>query len=201
MKKILAIVVCLLFCDLIKAQEKRVIKENFENNTFQWDEYYEKSRSCGIRDGYLLLESKNENDTVRTSVEFPINTEGNFEITFNLCPEKIDDETWFGILFNYEDEGNYSKFIVQEKNSRLINRRNNEKESIIKKIPIILKKGKEKQVKIKLIKKSKKLNFLVDDMDVLTISKEVKYNTFGCIVEGKNSLKVTEVTVEETIEQ
>lgn len=200
MKKILAIVVCLLFCDLIEAQEKRVIKENFENNTFQWDEYYEKNYSCGIRDGYLLLENKDENFIVWTSVEFPIDAEGNFEITFNLCPEKIDDETWFGILFNYEDEGNYSKFIVQEKNSRLVNRKNGE-ESISKKIPIILKKGKEKQVKIELIKKSKKLNFLVDDMDVLTISKEVEYNTFGCIVEGKNSLKVTEVTVEETIEQ
>lgn len=196
MKKIAIIALFLFSFYFANAQDKRIIRENFENNLFQWDEYYEKDCSSGIRDGYLLLENKEDEFRIWTSVEFPIDVDKNFKVTFNLIPKEINDKTWFGIIFNYEDENNYSSFIVQEKSFRLLNRANGIT-SISKRSSIILKKGKNKNVKIELIKKGKKLNFIVDDMDVLTISKEVNFNIFGCIVEGKNSIKVTEVTIEQ----
>lgn len=196
MKKIAIIVIFLFSFYFANAQDKRIIRENFENNLFQWDEYYDKDYSSGIRDGYLFLENKEDGYIIWTSVEFPIDADKNFKVTFNLVPKEINDKTWFGIIFNYEDENNYSSFIVQEKGFRLLNRVNGIT-SISKRSSIILKKAKNKDVKIELIKKGKKLNFIVDNMEVLTISKEVKFNTFGCIVEGKNSLKVTEVTIEQ----
>lgn len=43
---------CLMsFCS-VEAQDKRIIKDNFESNRFQWGEFYENKGSASIEDGF-----------------------------------------------------------------------------------------------------------------------------------------------------
>ena len=46
-------------------------------------------------------------------------------------------------------------------------------------------------------KKGRKLNFIVDEMDVITITKDLNSNVFGCIVFGRNTIKLNEVVIEQ----
>lgn len=128
-------------------------------------------------------------------VELPIDVDRNFELSFDFKAD-IKNDYWFGIIFNYEDASNFSCFIVQEKRFRLINKVNGVS-SISRRNDIILKKGRDKEVKISMNKKGRKLAFVVDEMDVITITKDLNSNVFGCIVVGKNSIELTEVVMEQ----
>ena len=46
-------------------------------------------------------------------------------------------------------------------------------------------------------KKGKKLIFSVDNMEVISITRDINFTTFGFFVEGNNVLKVDEVSVEQ----
>jgi len=199
MKRIILIVLCLLSFVFANAQGKRIIKDNFETNRFQWEEYYEKTYSSSIQDGFLELKNDDDKQMVWSIAELPIVVDKNFNISFNFHIKEINDEYWFGIIFNYEDSDNFNCFIVQEKRFKLLNVANGVT-SISRKNDIILKKSKDKDVKFEIKKKGNKLNFLVDEMDVITVTKKVNNNTFGCILVGENTIKLTEVVMEQIVE-
>lgn len=189
-------IISFLFIFTVNAQNKRIIKDNFETNRFQWDEYYENNSSASIQDGCLLLKCNEDNLMAWTVSELPINIDNNFNLSFNFLTREINDDYWFGIVLNYEDENNFLYFVVQEKKFQLVKRVNGVN-SIVRRNAIILKKGKDKVVNIKVNKKGNKLNFLVDDMDVITITKMLDFNTFGCIICGDKTIKLTELTIEQ----
>ena len=196
MKRVTFILLCIFSFCFVNAQGKRIIKDNFETNKFQWEEFYEDSYSSSIQDGFLELKNEDEEKMAWSIAELPINTDRNFDISFNFHVKEINDEYWFGIVFNYEDSDNFNYLIVQEKRFQLINRVNGVS-SIIRRNNIILKEGDEKDVKIVMNKKGKKLTFLVDEMEVVSVTKNIDNNTFGCIVVGENSIKLTEVVMEQ----
>jgi hypothetical protein len=189
-------IISFLFIFTVNAQNKRIIKDNFETNRFQWDEYYENNSSASIQDGCLLLKCNEDNLMAWTVSELPINVDNNFNLSFNFLTREINDDYWFGIVLNYEDENNFLYFVVQEKKFQLVKRVNGVN-SIVRRNAIILKKGKDKVVNIKVNKKGNKLDFLVDDMDVITITKMLDFNTFGCIICGDKTIKLTELTIEQ----
>lgn len=201
MKKIFLIVLCFLpFC-FAEAQEKRIIKDNFETNRFQWDEFYENKASASIQDGFLELDCDDNKSYALSVAELPIDIDRNFDVSFVFHAD-IKDDYWFGIVFNYEDANNFNYLVVQEKQFILFNRMNGSS-TVIKRLPIILKKGKDKDVKIDMNRKGKKLNFLVDEMEVLSTSnltKNLNSNIFGCIIIGDNTIKLTEVVMEQLSE-
>lgn len=198
MKKIILLIIGVLSIHYAEAQGKRIIKDSFENNRFQWEEFYEKTCSSSIQDGYLELKNDEENASVWSVVELPIDVERNFDLFFNFQADIVNDY-WFGIVFNYEDANNFSCFIVQEKRFHLINRVNGVS-SISRRNDIILKKGRNKDVKISMKKKGRKLFFEVDEMEVIIVTKNIINNVFGCIIVGENSIKLTEVMVEQISE-
>lgn len=102
------------------AQEKITVKETFENNRFQWDEFYEKDYSGSIQDGFFVLQNKKDDILVRSIAELPIRIDQNFKITFKFLIPKISNDYAFGIIYNYEDENNYSSFLVSEKSIKFI---------------------------------------------------------------------------------
>lgn len=203
MRKIIFLA-CILTTVFANAQ--RVVKETFESNKFRWEEFFEKECSVNIQDGYLILQNKNKELAVKTVAEFPITMaydnwgnliiNNNFKITFKLLIPKLNDEYWFGILYNYEDENNYSSFLVQEKKCRIYNKRNGTL-SLSKQNQIILKSGKNKEVIIEMQKKGDKLFFTVDNMEVETITKKLFSNSFGFYMDGSNTIKIDEVTIEQ----
>ena len=171
------------------------IKETFETNKYQWDEYFEKNCSSSIENGYLLL-SNRDKDTYITAVgDLPINNDRNFKAKFDIT-SKVSDDFWFGIVYNYEDESNYSCFLVKEKRYKIINRTNGVS-STSRQGGIILKAGKEQNVEFFIEKKGVRLIFNVNNMEVISISKILDFTTFGFYVEGNNSIKVTEVQIDQ----
>jgi hypothetical protein len=195
MKKIL-LAVFVLISVFVNAQDKRVITETFDDNKFQWDEFYEKDYSGSIQDGYFVLQSKEKEQLVRSVAELPINVDNNFKVIFKFLIPKLNDEYYFGIIFNYEDENNYSSFLVSEKKYMILNKITGIR-SISRQGSIILKSGKNKEVIIELEKKGKNLIFRVDNMDAITITRELRFNTFGFQVQDANTIKVDEVVIEQ----
>lgn len=195
MKRIVITLFCLLSFCFMEAQEKRIIKDNFETNRFQWEEYYENKVSASIQDGFLELDCDDDDLLAWSVAELPIDVDRNFDLTFSFHAD-IKDDYWFGIVFNYEDGNNFNYMIVQEKRFVLFNRVNGTS-NVIRRLPIILKKGKDKDIKIAMNKKGKKLIFLVDEMEVLSITKEITNNNFGCIIIGDNTIKLNEVVMEQ----
>ena len=94
--------VCIFICAFANAQDKIIVKEDFENNKFQWEEFFEKEYSGNIQDGYYVLQNKKKDYLVRSVTELPINVDKNFKITFKLLVPQLNDEYYFGIIFNYE---------------------------------------------------------------------------------------------------
>ncbi|MCX4291826.1 MAG: hypothetical protein OSJ36_08590 [Odoribacter sp.] len=186
---------CVLFPLWAGAQEKRVITETFDNNLFRWDEFYEKDCSAGIEDGYFVLKNQ-KNGTVCSVAEMPIFSERNFKLTFKFLVPKLNDKYYFGVVFNYEDNENYECFMLMEKKFQCVN----VKEGVVRvnrRGPVILKGGKDRQVEVLVEKKGGKLVFSVDNMEAITMARNVKFTTFGFFVEGDNVLKVDEVMVEQ----
>lgn len=134
------------------AQEKIVIKENFEDNKLQWDEFYEKECTGSIQDGYYVLENKLNDSYALSITELPVNIRNNFKLTFKLLIPKLNNNYYFGIIFDYEDENNYSNFLVSERNFRIWNKKEG-KFSLFRKNNLILKAGKDKEVLIEIEKK------------------------------------------------
>lgn len=186
---------CMLLPLWAVAQEKRVVTETFENNLFKWDEFYEKDYSAGIEDGYFVL--KNQKDGAIWSVaELPIYSERNFKLTFKFLVPRLNDKYYFGVVFNYEDGENFECFMLMERKFQYVNMKEG-KVRVSRRGPVILKGGKDRRVEVLVEKKGGKLIFSVDDMEAISITREVRLTTFGFLVEGDNVLKVDEVAVEQ----
>ena len=71
--------------------------------------------------------------------------------------------------------------------------------SVSRKGNIILKSEKEKDVNIDMEKKGNKIIFSVDNMEVISITKNFVNNTIGCCVLGENTIKVNELVIEQTL--
>lgn len=200
MKKNVLFIIFLGFIFGVNAQEKIVIKENFENNRFQWDEFYEKERKGCIQNGYYVLENKLNDSPALSITELPIDIRNNFKVAFKFLVPKLNDTFYFGIIFDYEDEDNYSNFLVSERNFKIYNKRNG-KISPSRKRFLILKAGKNKEVLIEMEKKGPRLIFSVDNMEAFTFTRDLHFNTFGFLVEGNNSIKISEVLIEQVTER
>lgn len=186
---------CMLVSLWAGAQEKRVVTETFDNNLFRWDEFYEKECSAGIEDGYFVLKGQKEK-VVYSVTELPIFNDRNFKITFKFLVPKLNDKYYFGIIFNYEDGDNYESFELMERKFQCMNVKEGEIR-MSRRGAVILSGGKNKEVEVVVEKKGRKLIFSVDNMEAITITRDVRLTTFGFLVEGDNVLKVDEVIVEQ----
>lgn len=200
MKKNVLLIIFLGFVLGTNAQEKIIIKENFENNRLQWDEFYEKESTGSIQNGYYILENKQSDSYALSITELPVNIESNFKLTFKFLVPKVNENYYFGIVFDYEDENNYSNFLVSERKFRIWNKKEG-KSSLLRKNSLILKAGKNKEVIIEMEKKGPKLIFSVDNMEAITFTKELHFSSFGFQVEGSNSIKISEVVIEQATEK
>lgn len=200
MKRILFYILTFVSLSSAIAQEKHVVVESFETNKWQWDEFYDNSGTASIEDGYLVLKNKNKDNILQSVVELPLNINRNFKLAFKMIIEKVNDDEWFGITYNYDDENNFSCLLIQEKKFVLLNKVNGTI-SISRKGSIILKSGKNKEVNIEMEIKGSKIIFSVDNMEIISFTKQIVHNTFGCCVLGENTVKVDEVRIEQISEE
>lgn len=193
--KRLIFLICILIPACGHAQEKRTVKETFDNNLFRWDEFYEMEYSGNIEEGYYVLNGKKDG-FVHSVTELPIFNDRNFKITYKFLIPKLTDKYFFGLIFNYEDDSNYDSFCLTEKRFKFAYM----KEGVMRdsrKGDLILNAGKNKEVEVIMEHKGSRLIFTVDNMEVITITRAVKYNTFGFFVQNSNTLKVDEISIEQ----
>lgn len=118
MKKTLLFIAAMAATVLANAQ----FKDDFESNKMGWSEFVAKDGEATIKEGKLHLIGKKEispnpNDKPSFSSTYcyaPFDFNKNFSIKAKVFAKKIDDENYFGFMFNYIDEYNFCAFIITE---------------------------------------------------------------------------------------
>ncbi len=198
MKRI--IIICsLLIC---AATTHAQIIETFDSNTFGWIESVEKDGSAIIVEGVMRLEGKNAlNDTwllkpgisqVMTSCYAPFDPQKNFTFKCDAIAKKISDKGFFGLVFDYMDNYNYSAFYIckGDKNAKVLYERVERGELIGRRtVDLKLKQKKNATFAFELKSAFDRLEFYCNGMKAI----EVRYNPIdycgvGFVVYGQQTI-------------
>ena len=197
MKRILFICTLLLCTTAMQAQ----ITDTFDNNKFGWQEFSQKSGSAIIEDGVLKLIGKNPIEDLLTikpasiitsSCYGPIDPRSNFEIKCTAIAKKINDKGYFGIIFDYKDDSNYSAFFIckGEKNARVVYQKI-EKNEIAGQRSSEMKLSSKRKAEFDFSIKStfNDIKFICNDMTVMEIRHHSpQYSGFGFLVIGQQEV-------------
>lgn len=213
MKNIVFIFLVLLFSGrcFLSAQEKNIIRDNFEDNRLQWEEFATKATSATLTGGFYILTNKQKSEPAKSITNLPFNVKENFKIKVSMLVPKISKDNYFGLVYDYkekQEKGSFKSFLVAEGRYKVCN--GSEVEYVMAKKDaqrirlntnvsgdIILKPGKDKEVEFEIEKKGLQLVFSVNNMEVYKCKEEISSKMFGFIVEGKNTIKVKEVSIEQ----
>jgi len=197
MNKIFVLTFVIGFLGITNAQNKNQQKETFDNNAFGWEEFSDKNQSAIIADGYLILTNKKKDEAVRIVTQYPVDIKRNFTIKSTFFVPEFDDDSRFGIIFNYADNDNYSCFLICEKTFYFYNKREG-KVKLEKEGKIKLKGGKNQTISIVIQKQGMNLNFQINNLEAYTIKKSLVFPIFGFYLEGKKtSINVDEIVIEQ----
>ena len=118
MKKNIAI--CMLFMSVAIAHAQNI--ETFDSNRFGWVEAVYKDKSAVITEGVMRLECKQtlasllsltpSERMIQTSCYAPFDPKLNFTFKCTAVAKKVNAEGFFGLIFNYMDDYNYSAFYI-----------------------------------------------------------------------------------------
>jgi hypothetical protein len=110
----------LVFVSFSASAQSYQFEENFDSNNNGWTEVISKKGESIVKDGTLKLRSKNETGFFESHCFTDIDVKRNFEIKCEVKVKEINDESTFGVILDYIDEGNYIVFCIFEGNARLI---------------------------------------------------------------------------------
>lgn len=197
MRKYLVIVALLAGSMIANAQ----IVETFDSNKFGWQEFAQKSGSALVVDGVLRLKGKNpledlwsikEHSEVQSTCYAPIDPKKNFEIKATAIAQKINDKGFFGIIFDYKDDGNYSAFFISkgDKNALVMYQREYEDRVVGRRFTELKLPSKRKAEFDFSIKSTfDDIQFFCNDMKVMEIRhQQPEFTGFGFIVIGQQEV-------------
>lgn len=195
----------------LPAQEKHIIRDNFEDNRLQWEEFATKSSSATLMGGLYILTNKQTSEPAKSITNLPVNVKENFKIKVAMLVSKISKDNYFGLVYDYkekQEKRNFKSFLVAEGKYKVC--KGSEFEYVVAKKDakritlntdvsgdIILKAGKDREVEFEIEKKGLQLIFSVNNMEVYKCKEELSSKMFGFIVEGKNTIKVKEFSIEQ----
>lgn len=81
-----------------------VVRENFEKNLFQWEDFFEKSCKgyIDVMENVYVLQNKNDFSALSVT-RLPVDIDRNFKIKMRFQVSSVDKEKYFGIVYNYKD--------------------------------------------------------------------------------------------------
>ena len=202
MRKYLLIMVLLAGSMMANAQ----IVETFDSNKFGWQEYSQKDGSALVIDGILRIKGNNpiENawslssrSVILSTCYAPIDPQKNFEIKSTALAKKISDKGFFGVIFDYKDDGNYSSFYIQkgDKNAIVIYEREYENRVVGRRYTE-LKLPSKRNAEFDFILKSSynDIQFICNDMKVMEVRHQhPQFTGFGFIVIGQQEVEFDNV--------
>ena len=119
MKKHIILIVLALGAALNMAAQ---IKETFDSNSWQWTEQVSDFGKVYIIDGVLRFDTNtNINIPIQQVAEYvsshaylPMDPSAGFVISCDANVDKIDDDKYFGIIMDYEDDMNFMLFTMSK---------------------------------------------------------------------------------------
>lgn len=109
----------ILFSFTVSAQSYQ-LEDKFDDNSNGWTEIVSKDGESIVKDGVLRLKGKKENSFFESHFFSDIDITKNFEVKCEVKVKEINDDSHFGMILDYIDDGNYIAFIVYEGNARLL---------------------------------------------------------------------------------
>lgn len=109
----------ILFSFTVSAQSYQM-EDKFDDNSNGWTEIVSKDGESIVKDGVLRLKGKKENSAFESHFFSDIDVTKNFEVKCEVKVKEINDESHFGMILDYIDDGNFIAFIVYEGNARLV---------------------------------------------------------------------------------
>jgi len=100
--------------------QKFALKDTFETNANGWTEIVDKKGETTIVDGVLRIKSKKADSFYESHFYSDMDVMHNFEVKCEVKVKSINDDSNFGIILNYMDDGNFILFSISEGNARLI---------------------------------------------------------------------------------
>lgn len=100
--------------------QKFSLTDNFDTNANGWTEIVDKKGESQIIESVLRLKSKKVDGFYESHCFTDLDVRSNFEIKCEVKVKSINDESTFGLMLNYVDDGNFIVFMVQEGNAKLI---------------------------------------------------------------------------------
>lgn len=197
MRKYLLIVALLSVSMMASAQ----VSDTFDTNKYGWQEYAQKDGSALIVDGVMRLVGNNplENawtissrSVIQSTCYAPIDPQKNFEIKSTAIVKKISNKGFFGVVFDYKDDGNYSCFYIQkgDKNAIVMYERVYETRVVGRRYTELKLPAKRKaEFDFKIKSNYNDIQFICNDMTVMEVRhQQPQFTGFGFIVIGQQEV-------------
>lgn len=142
------------------------LKEDFETNSKGWTEIVDKKGESLIIDGVLKIKSKRDDGFYESHCFMDYDVNNNFEIKCEVKVKSIKEDSNFGIMLDYIDNGSFIAFILFEGNAQLIKYKDGELIGSISN-RIKLKNSKKNNVQLSVKNINQKLIFEVNGMKAI----------------------------------
>lgn len=153
--------------------------------SLEWSQFDEKNSKCMLTGKGLELESRKDKSSAITTCELPFNIKDDFRVDLTFKTNGLDDSRLCGIVFDFENDSNYSMLLFGKKNFQLL-RCSKGDISVIHKG---LFKSKNKVLDVTVEQAGNKLSFALDGMNLMTRRNvTLQYPVFGFITCDKSKL-------------
>lgn len=200
MKKHIILIVLALGSALNMAAQ---IKETFDSNSWQWTEQVSDLGKVYIIDGVLRFDTNtNINIPIQQVAEYvsshaylPMDPSAGFVISCDANVDKIDDDKYFGIIMDYEDDMNFMIFTMS-KNWAYWYKITEGRITKKMKGQLHLPKQKKANLNIKILYSSGELEIRVIDIPAIKARNvEIKSNGFGFFAYGKTKVDFDNIEI------
>jgi hypothetical protein len=169
--------------------------DNFDSNRNRWTESISKKSKAVIQDGVLILESKSNKEYAKSTAHLGVSLENNFELSCKCLVKEIEEDDFFGLIFNEKDENNFCAFLVTEGEACLFEH-NDKGWNLISKDRVKLSDKKNQEVLLSIKNNFSILTFYVNGMEAIKdIRGKINYSGFGFAVSGKQYAEFDDLIV------
>lgn len=157
-----------------------------DDPAYEWSQFDDKKGKAIMKQGMLLIESKDDKGSVASVVELDQDPAANFAFLVVLSA-KPEENAEVGVVFDYKDNRNFKAILFSKKNF-VYETVNGGEVSIVKQG--FVKPGKEISV-IQMDRNGDKVDVYLNGMDVTTLKRvDIETTNFGVVVTGKYKASV-----------
>ena len=179
---------------ILNAQQNVVWQDDFSSDKgWQTFEFKKQGKAEYTKDGKFLMKSE-EGYYYISKCKTNLNANKNFTISVEAESKSgLKEDSYFGIVFNYLDDYNYMRFVVEQGFAYFMEVKQNE---IVRWEKDIIKNTKAKVFELQLKKSGNTLFFVINDEEALEIERvDIVTNKIGLCVLGKTQVAFDNVKI------